>query len=150
MNLVQILIILILLWCSKETQKNWDIDKNKYSWHGSGFPSGKFAKNVIIFGVDQSSSIHVDNKKKDVSILGEGSTQGLDGTTLTAEKKCSINFTVSRRKFRFAYNKANNYLFVNGRELIKFKAKYSEIVAVPLRLERISKDDSLGDMRNTG
>ena len=44
-------------------------------------------QNLIIFGVDMSSSIHVDNKKKDILILGEGPTQGLHGTTLTAEKK---------------------------------------------------------------
>ena len=42
-----------------------------------------FDKQVIIFGADMSSSVHIDNKKKDILILGEGSTQGL---TLTAEK----------------------------------------------------------------
>ena len=50
------------------------------------FPSGGFGKNVIIFGADRSFSVHVDNKKKDILILGEGPTQGLDDTTLTAEK----------------------------------------------------------------
>ena len=40
-----------------------------------------------------SSSVHVDNKKKDILILGDGPTQGLHDTTLTAEKKYSINFT---------------------------------------------------------
>ena len=40
-----------------------------------------------------SSYVHVDNKKKEIIILGEGPTQGLDDTTLTAEKKYSINFT---------------------------------------------------------
>ena len=45
-----------------------------------------------------SSSVHVDNKKKDILILDEGPMQGLDGTTLTAEKKYSINLTVNRRK----------------------------------------------------
>ena len=54
---------------------------------------------VMIVGADMSSSVHVDNKKKDILILGEGSTQGLDGTTLTAEKNYSINFTKSRKKF---------------------------------------------------
>ena len=34
-----------------------------------------------------SSSVHVDNKKKDILIFGEGPTQELDDTTLTAEKK---------------------------------------------------------------
>ena len=40
-----------------------------------------------------SSSVHVDNKKKDILILGKGPTQGLDGTILTAEKLYSLNFT---------------------------------------------------------
>ena len=46
-----------------------------------------------------SFSIHVDNKKKDILILGEGPTQGLDDTALTAERKYSINFAVTRKKF---------------------------------------------------
>ena len=45
-----------------------------------------FGRNCIIFGVDMSSSLHLDNKKKDILILGEDPTQGLDGTKLTAEK----------------------------------------------------------------
>ena len=44
-----------------------------------------------------SSSVHVDNKKKDVLVLGEGPTQGLDGITLTAEKKYSISFTENNK-----------------------------------------------------
>ena len=47
-------------------------------------PTGGFDKNVIIFGADVSSSVHVDNKKKDILILGEGPTQELDDTALTA------------------------------------------------------------------
>ena len=74
--------------------KNADIDKYKYSGYGIGFyrgglyilPSGKFGRNVIIFGVDMSSSVHVDNKGKDILILGNGPTQGLGEHSLTAEK----------------------------------------------------------------
>ena len=44
-------------------------------------------KNIIIFGADMSSYVHVDNKKKNILILGEGLTQGVDDTTLTAEAK---------------------------------------------------------------
>ena len=56
-------------------------------------------KNVIIFGADMSSSVHVDNKGKDILILGEGPTWGLDDTTLTAEVKYSINFSQSGKRF---------------------------------------------------
>ena len=39
------------------------------------------------------SSVHVDNKGKDILILGEEPTQRLDDTTLIAEIKYPINFT---------------------------------------------------------
>ena len=95
-----------------------------------------------------SSSIHVDNKGIDVLVLGRGRTQGLQ-STLTAQKMCSINFTVTKRKFclRLHYNRANSYLFVNGTEIIKFKAKYSNIVASLLCLGNISKDWSVDNMK---
>ena len=48
------------------------------------------------------------------------------------------------------YNGANSYLFPNGTEIIKFKAKYSEIVGYPLCLGNISKDFSVGNMKKTG
>ena len=44
-------------------------------------------KNVIIFGADTSSSVHIENKKKDILILGKGATQGLYDSTLKAEAK---------------------------------------------------------------
>ena len=47
------------------------------------------AINAIIFGVDMSSSVHIDNKNKYILILGEGSTQGLDNATFTAAKMYS-------------------------------------------------------------
>ena len=53
--------------------KNADIDKNRYPGYGIGFDKtniysvdNRFGRNVIIFGVDMSSSVHIDNKKKDI------------------------------------------------------------------------------------
>ena len=96
-----------------------------------------------------SSSAHVDNKLKDILILGKSPTQGLEHT-LTAEKMYLINFAVTRRKFCLSlhYNGANSYLFFNGEEIVKFKAKYSPILATPLCLGNISKDWSV-DMRKS-
>ena len=62
--------------------KNADIEKYKYSGYGIGFdrrssfsfPSGGFGQNVLIFGADMSSSIQVNNKKKDMLVLGKGPT----------------------------------------------------------------------------
>ena len=85
--------------------------------------------------------------KKDILILGKGPSQGLEHT-LTAEKMFSINFTVTRKKFCISLqcNGANSYLFVNGIEIIKFKAKDSEIVTTPLCLGNISKDWSVDNV----
>ena len=77
-----------------------------YSGYSIGFdrkgffshPSGGDGKNVIIFGVDMSSSSHIDNKKKDILILGKGPTQGLEHT-ITAEKMYSINFLKKIQSF---------------------------------------------------
>ena len=57
------------------------------------------AKNVIIFGADMSSPVHIDNKNKYILIPGEGPTPGLDDTTLTAEIKHPINFAQPRNRF---------------------------------------------------
>ena len=129
--------------------KNTDIEKYKYSGYGIGFDrrssfsftGGGFGQNVLIFGAYMSTSIHIDNKKKDILVLGRGPTQGLEGT-LTAEKMYSINFTVTKKKFFLSlhYNGGNSCLFVNGKEICKFKAKDSAIVASPLCLGNFSKD----------
>ena len=98
-----------------------------------------------------SSSAHINNKKEDILVLGNGPAQGLE-QTLTTEKMYSINFTVTKKKFCLSlhYNGANSYLFVNGTEIYKFKAKDSEIVASPLCLGNISKDWSTDNMKKTG
>ena len=106
---------------------------------------------MLIFGADMSTSTHIDNKKKDILVLGRGPTQGSE-SILTAEKMYSINFTVTKKKFCLSlhYNRAYSYLFVNGTEIVKFKAKDSAIVASPLCLGNISKDWSTDNMKKTG
>ena len=95
-----------------------------------------------------SSSARIDNKKKDILVLGKGPTQGLEHA-LTAEKMYSINFTVTKNKFCLSlrYNGADSYLFVNGKKNLKFKAKDSAIVATPLYLGNTSKDWSVNYMK---
>ena len=77
---------------SLKLAKNADPDKCKYRLQHRIRLRSEFSlldrsmgKNVIICGVDMNLSVHIDNKKKDISILGEGPTQGLDDTTLIAE-----------------------------------------------------------------
>ena len=61
----------------------------------------------------------------------------------------SINFLLTKKIFCLSlhYNRANSYLFVNGTEICKFKAKDSEIVASRLCLGNISKDWSTDNMK---
>ena len=112
--------------------KNADIDRHGYSGYGIGFdrhgsfsfPGTGLGRNVIVFGVDMSSSTKTDNRKKDILILHKGPTQGLEHT-LSAKEMYSINFTVTGKKFCLSlhYNETNNYLFVNGKKFINSNQK---------------------------
>ena len=85
--------------------KKADVDRYKYSRYGIGFdrhgffshPSGGTGRNVMIFEVYMSSSAEIDNKKKDILILGNGPRQDLEHT-LSAEKIYSINFSKNNKK----------------------------------------------------
>ena len=124
-----------LFGCVKLT-KNVDPGKYSYSDYGSGFdtrgyhslPDGSVGKKFVIFGVDMSSSVRIDNEEKDILILGKGATQGLNHT-LTAETQYSINFTRQGIKFCWSlhYNESNSFLFVNATKIYQFKRKDSEI-----------------------
>ena len=106
--------------------KNADINKYKNYDHGIRFDRhGSFSflgtglgRNVIIFRVDMSSSMNIDNSKNNVLILGKGPTQGLEHT-LSAEKMYLINFTEHEKSFRLGLhsNGTNSYLFANDKEI---------------------------------
>ena len=66
-----------------------------------------------------SSSVHIDSKNKDILIIGEGATQGLNNTTLTAEAKYPFHFTQSEKRFVLSlhYNGSNSFLFVNATKI---------------------------------
>ena len=95
-----------------------------------------------------SSSAHINNKKKDILILGKGPTQGLEHT-LTVKKMYSTNFPLTKKKFCISlhYKGENSYLFVSGTEIYIFKTKNSEIVATPLCLGNIFKKLSVDNMK---
>ena len=124
--------------------------KYKYSGYGIGFdskgsfahPDGGFGKNFISFGADLRSSKHANNKTRGILVLGKGFIQGIDNIKIYAEKMYSPNFTVNNKTFCLSlhYNGDKSYLFVNGKEVINFKANNSEIVPYTLCLGSISKD----------
>ena len=116
-----------------------DTDKYIYSGYGLGFystgqlshPQGGMDRNIIIFGVNSSNSIHATNKTQNIVILGHGLTQKVNNTTIYAEKMYSPNFIAENKIFCLSlhYNGVNSYLFVNGKEVTKVKAKKSEMKA---------------------
>ena len=55
-----------------------------------------FARNIIVFGVDYSSSSHTDNRKNKFLVLGKGLTDNIDGSVCTKEKKFSISFSKTK------------------------------------------------------
>ena len=121
------------LFGSAKLTENAYLDEYKYTGYGIGFDSrseflftdGSYGKNIIIFGADLSSSVHADNKGKDIFILGEGPIQELDNTTLTAEEKYLIKFTQSGKRLVLSlqYNGSSSFLFVNASKVYQFKAK---------------------------
>ena len=125
-----------------------DIGLYKYSGYGIGFDrrgqfqfGNGFGRNVIILGADMSSSVHANNKTRNILV----------NATIYAEKLYSNNFTENNKKFCLSlhYNGANSYLFTNDTEIHKFKAKDFEIVASSLCLGNISKDFSVDNMKKT-
>ena len=132
--------------------KNADVDQYKYSGYGIRFDRhGEFSfgnglgKNCIIFGADLSSFSHANNKKNNILVLGKDFVQGINDTTIYAEKLYKINFTEKILKICLSlhYNGANSYLFVNGTGIHMFKAKDART----LRLGNNSKDFSLDNMK---
>ena len=96
-----------------------------------------------------SSSVQIDNKRKDILILGEEPTQVLDDTTLTAETKYPINFVQLRKRFALSllYDRSNSLLFANTTKVYYFKPKEPEIKEYTLCLGNISKYFTINNMK---
>ena len=103
--------------------------------------AGRSGKNVITFVVDNSSSVHADNRQKGIFIFDKSSGDGLDDTTITTEK--------TRKKFCLSlhYNRSNSLLFVNGLKTCQLQAKESEVNAYPLCLRNILQDFAVDRMK---
>ena len=121
------------------TKNATDNAKNNYKGYGICFDKGSEfghtiteggrahttdARNVLIFGADMSFSVHVTNRANNIYLMGTGLTQGINDTTIYAEKNFYRNFTHFGKKFMLSLhcNGDDSYLFVNGRQELKFKA----------------------------
>ena len=98
---------------------------------------------------DMSSYVHVDNKKKDILVLGGFPTQDVDNIMITTEAKYPNNFTELRKRFVLSlhYNGSRDFLFVNAVKMYQFKAKVSEIKPYPFCIGNISKIFTFNNMK---
>ena len=116
------------------------------------FIDGSYRKNIIFLELILAHLCILIIKGKDILVLVEGPTQGLDDTTLTAEAKYPNNFTQSGKRFVLSlhYNGNNSSLFVDATNVCQYKAKISEIKNYTLCLGNISKDVTINNMTKTG
>ena len=155
------------LFGAMKITKNTDSSKNNYKGYGLCFDEGgEFghtvkqgnfnrttnAKTVIIFGVDMSSSIHTTNKANNIYVMCKDFIQGINDTTIYAEKLFHNNFTEFGVKFVLSlhYNGDNIYLLSNGRQELKIKAKYDQIINEKLCLGNLSSEWTTSESDNTG
>ena len=116
--------------------KNSDKEKYVYSGYRITFDSvglwsfdNDIARNVISFSVDDSSPSHSENRKNNLFNIRWSPTFEINRRFGSPEKKFSINFAKANTKFCLSlhYNEDNSYLFVNGREILKFKANNKNV-----------------------
>ena len=134
-----------LLGAMQITKSATDSDKNNYKGYGicfdersqfghtiteNGVTYTSNGRNVLIFGADMSFIIHGTNKQNHIYLMGDGLTEGINDTTIYAKRKYFKNFTEPNVKFVLSlhYNSNDSYLFVNGRQELKFKAKVDQLV----------------------
>ena len=98
-----------------------------------------------------SFSKHVNNKANNI-YMGKDYVQIINGTTIYAEKIYYRNFTDPGKKFVLSlhYNGHNSYLFVNGRQKLKFKAKTDQLVKEKLCLGNLSDQWTTSESEKTG
>ena len=149
------------------TKNATDRDKNNYKGYGICFDErSQFGhtmteggrthiangKNVLIFGADLSFSVHATNKANHIYVIGDGFTQGIHDTSLYVEKKYFRNFTEPNVKFVLSlhYNGDDSYLFVNGRQELKFKCKTDQLIKEKLCIGNLSDQWTASESEKTG
>ena len=142
-----------------EITKNTGTSKYNYKGYGICFDEGgtfsmgniNNGRNILIFGVEESSVVHSNNKANNIYVMGDGIVQEINDTTLYAEKTCSQNFTQSSKKFVLSlhYNGDDSYLFLNGIQELKFKCKTTHLVKEKLCLGNLSTQWTISESQKT-
>ena len=149
------------------TKNATDNTKNNYKGYGicfdersqfghtiteEGFTHTTNGRNVLIFGAGISFSVHTTNRATHIYLMGDGLTQGINDTTIYVEKNYYRNFMDLGKKFvlSFHYNGNDSYLFVNGRQELKFKCKTDQLVKEKLCIGNLSDQWTASESEKTG
>ena len=149
------------------TKTATDYDKNNYKGYGICFDErSQFShtitengrahttngRNVLIFGADMSFSTLATNRANHIYLMGDGLTQGINDTTLYVEKNYWRNFTDPCKKIVLSlhYNDNDSYLFVNGRQELKFKCKTDQLIKEKICLGNLSNQWTTSESEKTG
>ena len=142
---------------SKNNYKGYVICFDERSEFGHTITEGGFshttdAGNVLIFGADMSFSVHATNRANQIYLMHTGLTQGINDTTIYVEKNFYRNFTDPGKKFVLSlhYNGDDSYLFVNGRQELKFKCKTDQLVKEKLCIGNLSDQGTTSESEKTG
>ena len=148
------------LFGATQITKNADNSKYKYKEYGICFNEGGLfsigninnGRNLLIFGVHEDSVIHANNKANNIFIMGDAFVQGINETTLFAEKMYSQNFTQPSRKFVLSlhYNGDNSYFLANGKQELTFKVKTESLVKEKLCIGNLSDQWTTSESEKTG
>ena len=109
-------------------------------------------RDVLIFGVHESSLIHSNNNTNNIYVMGKDFVQGINDTALYADKVYSQNFTQPSKKFVLSlhYKRDDSYLFINGKQELKFKCKADQLVKEKLCLGNFIDQWTTRESEKTG
>ena len=155
------------LFGAMQITKNTDTSKYNYKGYGicfdeggqfghtiteGGFTHTTNARNVLIFGADVSFSVHATNRANHIYVMGKEFIQGITDTTIYAEKSFYRNFTDPGKKIMLSlhYNGDDSYLFVNGRQELKFKCKTDQLVKEKLCIGNLIDQWTTSESEKTG
>ena len=137
---------------TKNTDKSDESEEFTHVRKRGNFSDTTDGRNVIIFGVDMSFSKHANNEANNIYVTGKDYIQKVNDTKIYAEKMYYRNFTDPGKKFVLSrhYNDNNSYLYVNGNQELKFKAKTDQLVKEKLCLGNLSDQWTTSESEKTG
>ena len=149
------------LFGAMQITKNTDTSNYNYKGYGICFDEGgQFGHTITEGGFAHTTNArkvliictHANNRANNIYVMGELFIQGINDTTIYAEKKFYRNFTDPGKKFILSlhYNGDDSYLFVNGRQQLKFKCKTDQLVKQKLCIGNLSDQWATSESEKTG